>query len=160
MGKYVENNLGKNENIVKKAELNWISLIPTWLGGILFCWLLLIPFFNAIITTVKFFHIELAVTNKRIIGKAGVVNTSALDAPLNKVQNVSVKENLWGKILNYGTVRIDTAAGKYEFYMVKNANAFKGMVMAQIDQYEEDRIKQQAAEMANAMSAALANDKK
>lgn len=159
MGKYVENNLGKNENIVKKAELNWVSLIPTWFGGLLFSFLLLIPLIKAIIATVKFFNVELAITNKRVIGKTGVVNTSALDAPLNKIQNVSVRDSLWGKILNYGTVQIDTAAGKYTFNMVKNANAFKGMVMAQIDQYEEDRIKQQAAEMANAMSAALKSDK-
>ena len=27
MGKYVENNLGKNENIVKKAELNALFLV-------------------------------------------------------------------------------------------------------------------------------------
>ena len=155
MGKYVESNLGKNETIVKKAELNALFLLGAWLKGILFCWLLLIPTIKAIIKTVQFNHIELAITNKRIIGKAGVANTQSLDAPLNKIQNTSVSQPFFGKIFNYGVVRIDTAAGKFEFGCVKNAEAFKGMIMAQIDQYEEDRVKQQAAEMAQAMSAAL-----
>lgn len=155
MSKYVENNLGKNETIVKKAELNPIFLVFKWVVGILFCWLLLIPTIKALIFTIRFFHIELAVTNKRVIGKVGVFNTKSLDAPLNKVQNASVEQKFWGKIFNYGKVRVDTAAGKYDFFAIKNADEFKGILMSQIDQYEEDRIKQQAAEMANAMASVI-----
>lgn len=155
MGNYVENNLGRNEEIVKNAELNGLFLLGTWIKGILLFWLLFIPTIKALIATIKFMHIELAITNKRIVGKVGVLNTSALDAPLNKIQNVAVHQPFFGKIFNYGTVVIDTAAGKYTFEAIKRADAFKNMVLAQIDQYEEDRIKQQATEMANAMSAAL-----
>lgn len=155
MANYVENNLGKNETIVKKADRNALFLVGTWIKGILLCWLLFIPTIKAIIETVKFNAVELAITNKRIIGKIGVANTQALDAPLNKIQNVSVSQPLFGKIFNYGTVTIDTAAGKFVFSAIKNANAFKNMILAQIDQYEEDRVKQQASEMANAMAAAL-----
>ena len=155
MGKYVESNLGKNETVVKKAELNALFLLMTWLKGILFCWLLLIPTIKAIIATVRFCHIELAVTNKRVIGKSGVFNTSSLDAPLNKIQNASVKQKFWGKIFNFGDVRIDTAAGTYNWYGVKNVDNFKGILMSQIDQYEEDRVKQQAQEMASAMASVL-----
>ena len=106
-------------------------------------------------TVLDFTHIELGITNKRVIGKVGVANTKSLDAPLNKIQNSSVVQPFFGKIFNYGTVRIDTAAGNFEFPAVKNAENFKSILMAQIDQYEEDRVKQQAAEMANAMTSAL-----
>ena len=155
MANYVENHLGKNEELVKKADLNKLFLLGTWIKGILLCWLLLIPTFKAIIATVKFTHIELGITNKRVIGKVGVANTQSLDAPLNKVQNASVSQPFWGKIFNYGTVQINTAAGEFKFEAIKNAESFKGMLMSQIEQYEEDRVKQQAAEMASAMSAAL-----
>lgn len=155
MGKYVENNLGKNETIVKKADLNALFLLAVWIKGILLCWLLLIPTIKAIIATVKFNHIELAITNKRIVGKHGVANTKALDAPLNKIQNVSVTQKLGGKIFNYATVEIHTAAGKWEFNAIKNAEAFKGMLMGQIDQYEEDKIAQQAQQMAQAMAGVI-----
>ena len=155
MGKYVEKNLGKNETIVKKADKTALALIGKWIFGILFCWLLLIPLVKAIIFTVQYTHIELAVTNKRVIGKTGVVSTKALDAPLNKIQNASAKQNLFQKIFNYGEIRIDTAAGMYLFAGVKSPDAFKRILMNQIDQYEEDKIKQQAAEMASAMGQIL-----
>ena len=155
MGKYVENHLNKNETLIKKAELNPIYLVGKWVVGILFFWLLFIPTIKAIIATIKFCNIELAITNKRVIGKVGVVDTNSLDAPLNKIQNASVKQGLWGKIFNHGIVTITTAAGSFNFGGIKNAEAFKGMVMAQVEEYEEDRVKQQAAEMANAMANAL-----
>lgn len=154
---YVENNLTKNEVIVKKADRNGLFLLGVWIKGILFCWLLLIPLIKAIIKTVQFNNVELAITNKRIVGKTGVVNTDALDAPLNKIQNVSVNQTFGGKIFNYATIQINTAAGVYKFGAIKNGNQFKGMIMGQIEQYEEDRIKQQAAEMASAMAGALNN---
>ena len=155
MGQYVENNLMKNEQVVKKAELSPLNLVGAWILGILFCWLLLIPTLKAVIATVRHLNIELAVTNKRVVGKTGVANTDSLDAPLNKIQNVSCSQTFWGKIFNFGTVQINTAAGVFKFGGIKNANAFKGVVSAQMEQYEEDRVKQQAQEMANAMAAAI-----
>ncbi len=155
MGQYVEQNLNKNETIVKKAELNPIQVILAWVFGIVFFWLLLIPVFKAIATTITFLNTELAITNKRIVGKVGVINTKSLDAPLNKIQNVAVSNGLGGKIFNYGNVKITTAAGSFDFAGIKNPDAFKGMIMAQIDQAEENRIKEQAEQMAAAMSSAI-----
>ena len=152
---YVEKNLGKNEAIVKKADRNALFLVGTWVKGILFCWLLLIPLIKAIINTVRFFNVELAITNKRVVGKIGVLNTQALDAPLNKIQNVEEKQTFFGKIFNYSRITINTAAGVYVFDCIKSGAQFKGMIMAQIDQFEEDRIKQQASEMASAMASAI-----
>lgn len=155
MGNYVESNLGKNETITKAAERNSLFLLGTWAKGILLCWLLFIPVIKALIKTIQFYSIELAITNKRIIGKTGVVNTSSLDSPLNKIQNVAVKQPFFGKLFNYADVTITTAAGSYSFGAIKNAEAFKNMVLAQIDQYEEDRVKQQASEMASAMATVI-----
>ena len=155
MGKYVENNLGRDEKIVKKAELNGLFLLGTWLVGILFCWLLLIPTIKAIINTIKFNHVELAVTIRRVVGKVGVFNTQTLDAPLDKVQNVSVTQTLGGKIFNYSTVRIDTAASQFEFPAIVRANEFKGALMNQIDQAQEEKLAKQAQQMAQAMAGAI-----
>ena len=158
MGQYVENSLNRNEKIIKKAELNTLHIVVKWVIGILFCWLFFIPTIEAIIATIKFMNIELAITDKRVVGKIGVFRTKTLDAPLNKVQNASVNQGFWGKILDSASIKITTAAGSFSFDGVKNADAFKGMLMAQIEQYEEDRVRQQAIEMANAMSAALKNN--
>lgn len=157
MGKYVETHLNKNEVIVQKAKLNGIMLFWKWVWGIVGAVLLLIPTFKAIAATIQFNKTELAVTNKRIVGKLGVFNTKTLDAPLNKIQNTSTESKFFGKIFNYGTVIINTAAGEYKFGGVKNVEAFKGMIMNQIEEYEEQRIKDQANQMATAMASAINN---
>ena len=155
MSNYIDKNLGRGEEIVKKAQLNSLFLLGKWICGICFFWLLFIPTIKAIVATIQFKNMELGITTKRVMGKTGVFNTKALDAPLNKIQNTSVTQTFWGKIFNFSTVRIDTAAGNFSFEAVKDADSFKRALMNEIDNYEEALVKQQAMEMANAMSAAL-----
>ncbi len=154
---YVEQNLGKNEVVVKKADRNGLFLLGAWIKGILLFWLLLIPTIQAIAATITFSRVELAVTNKRIVGKVGVLKTKTLDAPLNKIQTVSIKQTFFGKIFNYSTVVVKTGGEDFVFDCIKSGDTFKRMVMSQIDQYEEDRIKLQASQMANAMAGAMKN---
>ena len=130
MGKYAEHNLLKSEEMVQEAEKNKLFLLGTWIT-------------------------ELVLTNRRMIGKTGVLNTRSLDAPLDKIQNVAAEQKLLGKIFNYGTVTVHTAAGVFSFDCIKDADAFKNRIMAQIDQYEKDRIEQQAKQMAQAMTGAI-----
>ncbi len=158
MGKFVENNLTKNEKIVKECKPTMLFLIPKWIFGILFCWLLLIPLIKAIIATVQVCNIELALTNKKVAGKVGVANTKTMDIPLNKIQNVAVTQKLGGKIFNYATIEITSAAGKFTYMGMKNAEDFKRAVIAQQDQFDEDRLKEQASQMANAMASAIKKD--
>ena len=155
MGKYVDSNLTKNEVVVKNADKNPLALVGAWIFGIVFCWLLFIPTIKAIIATLRFLNVELSITNKRVVGKTGVLSTSALDAPLNKIQNAGVKQSFLGKIFNYGTIDIDTAAGKFTFDFIKDVNQFKSQIFAEIDKFEETRVKQQAEEMAKAMAGAI-----
>lgn len=146
MGKYVENNLQKGETIVKKAKITALFAVMRLTN------IFVIPL---IVRLIKRAKTELAVTSRRVIGKVGVLKTQSLDAQITKVQNCSVKQSLGGKIFNYGTVVINTAAGEYFFPGVKSANAFKAAVMAQMEAYEEEKMKQQAAQMAQAMASVI-----
>ena len=154
---YVEQNLTKNETIVKRADKNPIALVCAWFFGIVFFFLLLIPTIKAIKATIAYCRIDLAVTNKRVVGRYGILHTESLDLPLNKVQSVNVTQGLGGKIFNYGSVEISSAAGTMKFGYIKKADAFKNLILAQADQFEEDRMKQQASQMAQAMAGALRN---
>ena len=40
----------------------------------------------------------LIITNKRVNGKTGLINTNELDSPLNKINGVQVRQGLFGKI--------------------------------------------------------------
>ena len=159
MGKYVESNLNRNETLIEEAKRSIACLIPTWILAVLFCWTIVVPII-ALIDTIRYFNVELAYTNKRVIGKAdsakGDDTTKTMDAPLNKIQTASVSQPLFGKIFKYGTVRVETAASKYTFGGIKDPHGFKNRLMAQIEEYENDKIKEQAAQMASAMAAANA----
>ncbi len=135
MGKYLEQNLSRNEKIVKQAKLFAVSIFT---GGIF-----------AYATT------ELAVTNKNVIGRVGFIRKKVMSSPLNKVQNVAVSKGLFGSIFGYGKVKIDTAAGSYSFKYIKKPEDFKKTVFDQMEIFEREKVKQQAAEMAAAMSGAM-----
>lgn len=152
MGKYVNEHLNRNEEIVNTAVLSKAFIIWPVIYGFFGAPLLFIPTIIAIVRIIRFLCTELAITDKRIIGKVGIINTKSLDAPLNKIQNVSAESGLIGKILNFGTIKIMTASGTFNYPGVKEADVFKNRVLDQIDQYENDKIKAQAAEMAKAMS--------
>ncbi|MBI3358797.1 MAG: PH domain-containing protein [Nitrospirae bacterium] len=53
---------------------------------------------------------EYAVTNRRIINKRGIIQRDVVLFPLDRIQTVDVRQNIIGRLLNYGTVVIHTAA--------------------------------------------------
>lgn len=97
-------------------------------------------------------HTGISLTNSRLIGKTGVINTKSMDSPLSKVNNVSVEQGLGGKIFNYSTLVIATSSGSYNFKYIKDADYFKSKVMEQIEICENERLKNQAAQLMGAMS--------
>ncbi len=130
MGKFIQSNLGRNESVILEAKFSIF-------GGL------------GIIGE------ELGFTNKNVIGKVGIIKRRTLTAPLNKVQGVKTGSGFFGKIFGYGYVEIASAADRVKFNYVKKPEAFKKAILDQIDIYEEQRIKQQASEMAGAMAGAL-----
>ncbi len=153
MGNYVERNLNIKEQVLMNAKLHPLQLIFAWIWGVLGFWLLFIPTIIAIKTTITYVTTELSVTDKRVIGKIGLINTKSLDAPLNKIQSVAVSSGLGGKIFNYGNVKIQSGGDAIIFCGVKDVEGFKRFLMNQIDEYENDKIKEQATRMAEAMNA-------
>lgn len=164
MSKYVEKNLGKDEELVAGANVHSIIFIPK---AIICAFLMLIAMFGqnssffifmlviccAIMAKplIVFFSTKLYFTNKRLLGKVGLINTKVLDTPLNKINNVSIEQGLGGKLFGYGTIVVSSSSAQYNFKGIKNPEVFRSRLMEQIDKFDEDRIKKQAMEMAKAM---------
>jgi uncharacterized membrane protein YdbT with pleckstrin-like domain len=72
---------------------------------------LLMVFLNLLSRIAIFFSTEFAVTNKRVIGKSGVLRRKSLEVMLSKIESVSVDEPFWGRILNFGTVTVKGSGG-------------------------------------------------
>ncbi len=150
--KYVESVLQRNETVIKVADRSITCILGDIILGVLFCWLIFPPI-CAIISLFHFLGTELAVTSKRVVGKCP---GKSLDAPLDKIQSVSVtRQNFWGMIFGYKCVNIFTAAGEYHFGYVRHAEEFKNTLMAQIDAAAEEKIRLQAEQMAAAMASSM-----
>ena len=175
---YLESNLGRDEQIISKAEVNILASVPNFIIGGFFVLAALIMSFPmlfdgdsdvvsvaficlfigliiaAIIILPTFLLIkltELGLTNKKIMGKYGVINTKVMDSPINKINSISVEQGLGGKIFGYAKIVISTSSGGYNFNYIKNADSFRCAVMEQIDLFDEERVRKQAEQLAGAI---------
>ena len=147
MSSKIDQYLGRDEHIIREGKVSVVVLIVHIL--LIFVGIGLITIWKPLIdrlTTVLCF------TNKKVIGKTGLIKTKSLDAPLNKINNASVNQGFFGKILGYGTVRIDTSSGTYLFGHISDPNGFKTALMNQIEKYDDERIQKQAQAIAGSLN--------
>ena len=69
--------------------------------GVLGLWL--------IVTWVRWSATSLTLTEERVLLESGVFSRSTKAIPLDRLQDVSTRQSLFGRILGYGTVEIDAA---------------------------------------------------
>ena len=79
--------------------LRWIIVI--------ICVVLFVPF--VLVAFLRWITTQYVFTNRRIITRQGMVTRQGRDMPLSKVNNVSFDVSVMGRILNYGTLRIESA---------------------------------------------------
>lgn len=138
------------EQTIKEGKISIASIIVRLVIDFLtMC--IFIGFIWIIRDLIAFFTTKLIITNKKITGKTGLINTNQLDSPLNKISGVQVEKSLFGQIFNYGTIKITTASTVFNFKYIGNPDEFRTILNNQIEQYEEERIKRQAQELAAAM---------
>lgn len=178
---YVESNLRKEEQVVVRAKISWWTLVApgllaliAWVGafvlmgklksapsmnedaGKILTYVLLVIAFFFTIPLIKRALINatthLAVTNKRVIGKVGVLKIDTIDYPVDKIDNVSYNAGFFGNIFKYATVQIGSVSGeKKQIGAIGNARDFKNSVTDAIEKHAEEARKAQAAEIAAAM---------
>jgi len=66
---------------------------------------------------------EIAVTNRRIIVKRGLIWRQSMEMNLNKVESVYVAQSILGRLLNYGNVDV---LGTEGFWLASKGNVLKG----------------------------------
>lgn len=95
------------------------------------------------------------VTNFRVIDEAGLLTHYAKESPLDKINNVSYDQSIWGRLFNYGHVEIQTAAeaGATDYYNVNHPKRLKDTITAAQADYKSWQFGNQAHQMALAMDA-------
>lgn len=47
---------------------------------------------------------ELALTNKRVVAKFGIISTKVIEIDLTKLESIQVDQSVMGKVCNYGSL--------------------------------------------------------
>lgn len=77
---------------------------------------------------------EMAVTNRRVVIKTGLVSRTTIEMLLNKVESIEVSETGFGRMLGYGTIVVIGTGGTPEpFHKVAHPLEFRSQVQQQIE---------------------------
>lgn len=161
--------LQKGEEILLVTHPSWIKLVvPAFVAliGIVASFLIGFPdwgWIAAVAGLIYFFIVYLAwncniwvVTNLRVIDESGLLSHHAKESPLEKINNVSYDQTIWGRIFNYGHVEIQTAAeiGATDYYNVHQPKRLKDTITLAQSEFKNLQLTNQAKQMAAAMNMA------
>jgi uncharacterized membrane protein YdbT with pleckstrin-like domain len=168
---YVERNLIAGETVLYQTRLHWIVLFWPVVIGLLFSVPGLALLVDAIATLgdkqsasggmaagsfvlllvgaalIGFGVLtrnatEMAVTNKRVVIKTGLVSRETVELLLSKIESIGVNESFWGRMLGYGTVVVRGTGGTPEpFDRVAHPLEFRRQVQQQIEKLQEQRAR-------------------
>jgi len=117
MGKYIDNNLIKDEYIVYETNYHWILYFNHLISSIIT--LGIYPYLVS-----KFS--EFGITNKRLIIKTGILSRRTLELNLSKIESVNVNQSILGRILGYGSIGVIGTGGTKEYFVsIKNPLEFR-----------------------------------
>jgi uncharacterized membrane protein YdbT with pleckstrin-like domain len=90
-----------------------------------------IALIHAIIISMRKLTTEIAVTDRRVIYKAGVIQTHTDEMNMDKVESVLVDQSGLGRLLNYGTINIHgTGEGLENLCYISSPISLRNAILA------------------------------
>jgi uncharacterized membrane protein YdbT with pleckstrin-like domain len=160
--------LKKDEKLLIVIHQHWIKLllpILAWLLIVILLFLFLqdhleIVLITALVTALYPLYLYLewnnnlwAVTNMRVIDESGFLSRYSKESPLDKINNVEYDQSLWGRMMGYGDVEIQTAAemGDTNYKMIHYPKLLKDTITHAQEEYKNAQINNQAQQLASAI---------
>jgi uncharacterized membrane protein YdbT with pleckstrin-like domain len=146
MVSFVESSLAPDERIIRVAKLHWALFLVSGIilffgilsslqapnGGSVF--LLVVGGIFLIKALLTWRTTELALTNKRVISKWGIIRRRNIDTNLNKIEGVSFHQGIIGRFLGYGSVVIRGTGGDHQpVPFIRAPEEFKKAVNTALD---------------------------
>jgi membrane protein YdbS with pleckstrin-like domain len=157
---YAEKNLAPGETIVHRARYHWVyyrtslalllvaAVFGLWrwiagnrlgsTGGSTIFGYVALFFFAAAVATFSLRRVraaadEFVVTNRRVMRKVGLFAREAEQAPIEKIQDVTLDQGVIARLLGYGTVVLETASerGRIVFPDISGPEAFRNAIWGQ-----------------------------
>ncbi len=164
MSNYIQDNLQSDKEVFVCAQVSIWRLLPALLFSIVMMVIGIVAqggssvvsfigvFFLFIVVTipVMFVYLQirttyLVITNKRVLGKVGVLRIVTMDIHIDKVECVSYKAGIFGKIFHFYTLKIKGVGGSgWRYREISNAREFKNMTNNAIECHAQEARREQA----------------
>ncbi len=121
---YIEQSLGANERIIAQARFHWsytlgAIILAFTIVGLIFA----IPMFIRKATT------EIVVTSHRLVKKTGWLSLHTEELSLTNIEGVKVDQGFWGRILDFGHLRIEgTGVDAVQLPVIADPVAFRAAI--------------------------------
>ena len=99
---YVEHVLAADERVLHVGRFHWMET----LSALVLC-LVIIGFFRIL----AIWATEMAITNKRLIYKRGLIARKTEEINLHRIEEVNLHQGVLGRLLGYGKIRINGTGG-------------------------------------------------
>ena len=119
MGYYIEQNLIKDEEVIYEGKIHWSIWVAPLIWAVIFAIpLVTIPVSLIILlwTLLRVKGTEIAITNKRIIAKRGILSKHTLELNLQKIETVSVNQGIIARLFGSGSIIIKGTGGTSESF--------------------------------------------
>lgn len=102
------------------------------------------------------------VTSHRVIDEFGVFSINSKESPIDKINNVSYQQSLFGRMLGYGDVQIQTAAemGETSYTFISHPQKLKEALSAAQEKYKDSQMNKQAFKLADAVDGEIGEETK
>ena len=162
--------LKKDEKILIIIRQHWIRLVLPilfWLLlAILLIWILkndylgtafiiiIISAFYPFYEYINWKYNLWCVTNMRVVDESGYFSRYSKESPLDKINNVEYDQSLFGRLLGYGNVDIQTAAemGETTYRLIHDPKLLKDTITLAQEEYKKTQINNQAMQLAEAIA--------
>lgn len=110
-----------------RQVLGWITAILFFGGIVVFIW-----------TALRYVNQEYALTNRRVIQVEGVLNRSATDSSLEKINDAVLSQSIFGRMFDFGDLTVLTASesGIEKMRMIRSPIVYKKKMLDAKHEYE------------------------
>ena len=133
MGKYIDSALLPGEQLVSEARPHWAMFVAPALvfllgliAGKAGTLIIAVGVVWGVFRLLVFLTTEMALTNKRVIAKSGIIRRNVIDVSNSKIEGVTYNQGIIGRIFGYGSVLIrGTGVGQIPVPFIAQPEHFK-----------------------------------
>jgi uncharacterized membrane protein YdbT with pleckstrin-like domain len=148
MASYIEQILEPGEQIRQWAHLHWFTYVSAWIllmivgaivgnalaSGTLPAYAVIVPLLLLLLAFAIVLRIsttEIAVTNRRVIKKTGLIARTTRETNISKIESVDVAQSILGRMFGYATVAIrGTGIGHTSFDYIADPLSFRRAILS------------------------------